>query len=95
MSIGCGRFFEGSAEEMHTALNKTLASIPDDTTVYVRVSTLIDHSTTKTSSLDTNILKQMSSSRHPSRKASRSKNFLHLRRIIRKPKENSLLLMRR
>lgn len=35
--IGCGRFFEGTAEEMHTALNKTLISIPDDTTVYVRV----------------------------------------------------------
>ncbi|KAI1636418.1 Las1-domain-containing protein [Biscogniauxia mediterranea] len=31
---GCGRFFEGSAEEMHTALNKTLASLPDDTKVY-------------------------------------------------------------
>ena len=33
--IGCGRFFEGSAEEMNTALNKTLASLPDDTVVYV------------------------------------------------------------
>ncbi|KAI1663040.1 Las1-domain-containing protein [Daldinia decipiens] len=31
---GCGRFFEGNAEEMHTALNKTLASLPDDTKVY-------------------------------------------------------------
>ncbi|KAI1377414.1 Las1-domain-containing protein [Hypoxylon crocopeplum] len=31
---GCGRFFEGNAEEMHTALNETLASLPDDTTVY-------------------------------------------------------------
>jgi len=31
---GCGRFFEGTAEEMHTALNKTLVSIPDDTKVY-------------------------------------------------------------
>lgn len=31
---GCGRFFEGTAEEMHTALNKTLASLPDDTKVY-------------------------------------------------------------
>ncbi|PMD46322.1 hydroxyacylglutathione hydrolase [Hyaloscypha variabilis F] len=31
---GCGRFFEGTAEEMHTALNKTLASVPDDTKVY-------------------------------------------------------------
>jgi hydroxyacylglutathione hydrolase len=33
--VGCGRFFEGSAEEMHTALNKTLVSVPDDTKVYV------------------------------------------------------------
>jgi hydroxyacylglutathione hydrolase len=32
---GCGRFFEGNAEEMDTALNKVLASLPDDTKVYV------------------------------------------------------------
>ncbi|KAH9992187.1 Las1-domain-containing protein [Xylariaceae sp. FL0662B] len=31
---GCGRFFEGTAAEMHTALNKTLASLPDDTKAY-------------------------------------------------------------
>jgi len=31
---GCGRFFEGTGEEMHKALNKTLASLPDDTKVY-------------------------------------------------------------
>ncbi|KAL3423832.1 hydroxyacylglutathione hydrolase [Phlyctema vagabunda] len=31
---GCGRFFEGTAAEMHTALNKTLAAVPDDTVVY-------------------------------------------------------------
>lgn len=31
---GCGRFFEGTPEEMHTALNKVLASLPDDTLVY-------------------------------------------------------------
>ncbi|KAI1076267.1 Las1-domain-containing protein [Whalleya microplaca] len=31
---GCGRFFEGTAEEMHIALNKTLASLPDDTKAY-------------------------------------------------------------
>ncbi|KAH8599737.1 beta-lactamase-like protein [Bisporella sp. PMI_857] len=31
---GCGRFFEGKPEEMHTALNKTLASLPDETVVY-------------------------------------------------------------
>jgi hypothetical protein len=32
--LGCGRFFEGTAEEMHTALNKTLAAVSDDTKVY-------------------------------------------------------------
>jgi hydroxyacylglutathione hydrolase len=37
---GCGRFFEGTAEEMHTALNQTLAAVPDDTTVYVCTSLL-------------------------------------------------------
>ncbi|KPM36985.1 hypothetical protein AK830_g9578 [Neonectria ditissima] len=31
---GCGRFFEGSAAEMHEALNKRLAALPDDTIVY-------------------------------------------------------------
>lgn len=34
-TLGCGRFFEGTPEEMHTALNKTLAALPDDTKVYV------------------------------------------------------------
>ncbi|GAA5928749.1 uncharacterized protein JCM15063_003957 [Sporobolomyces koalae] len=32
---GCGRFFEGEPEEMHTALNDKLASLPDDTVTYV------------------------------------------------------------
>ncbi|PFH55373.1 hypothetical protein XA68_18471 [Ophiocordyceps unilateralis] len=31
---GCGKFFEGSAGEMHEALNKRLAHLPDDTVVY-------------------------------------------------------------
>lgn len=31
---GCGRFFEGNAEEMHEALNKRLAALPDNTKVY-------------------------------------------------------------
>ncbi|KAF7507813.1 hypothetical protein GJ744_010114 [Endocarpon pusillum] len=31
---GCGKFFEGTAQEMHTALNDTLASLPDDTRVF-------------------------------------------------------------
>lgn len=30
---GCGRFFEGTAEEMHRALNVTLAALPGDTVV--------------------------------------------------------------
>lgn len=38
MGSGCGRFFEGTAEQMHKALNETLASLPDDTKVYVRLS---------------------------------------------------------
>ncbi|POS85757.1 hypothetical protein EPUL_002429, partial [Erysiphe pulchra] len=31
ISTGCGRFFQGTAAEMNMALNKTLASLPDDT----------------------------------------------------------------
>jgi len=31
---GCGRFFEGTPEQMHTALNKTLGSLPEDTKVF-------------------------------------------------------------
>lgn len=32
---GCGRFFEGTGQEMHVALNERLASLPDDTVTYV------------------------------------------------------------
>ncbi|XP_034174426.1 transmembrane protein 104 homolog isoform X2 [Osmia lignaria lignaria] len=31
---GCGRFFEGTAEQMYTALIKILGSLPDETKVY-------------------------------------------------------------
>ncbi|GAA5901491.1 hypothetical protein JCM6882_006295 [Rhodosporidiobolus microsporus] len=31
---GCGRFFEGNAQEMHVALNEKLAALPNDTVVY-------------------------------------------------------------
>ncbi|KAL1925454.1 uncharacterized protein VTP21DRAFT_337 [Calcarisporiella thermophila] len=31
---GCGRFFEGTAEQMQRSLNEVLASLPDDTKVY-------------------------------------------------------------
>ena len=34
---GCGKFFEGTGAEMHKSLNETLAALPDDTRVYVRV----------------------------------------------------------
>jgi hydroxyacylglutathione hydrolase len=32
---GCGRFFEGTPEEMHVALNEILAKLPGDTKTYV------------------------------------------------------------
>ncbi len=32
---GCGKFFEGTAEEMHKALNAVLSDLPDNTKVYV------------------------------------------------------------
>lgn len=31
---GCGRFFEGTAAQMHHALNKVIGGLPDDTLVY-------------------------------------------------------------
>jgi len=36
---GSGRFFEGTPEEMDTALNKILGSLPPDTKVYVPMPT--------------------------------------------------------
>lgn len=35
--VGCGKFFEGSAAEMHEALNNRLGALPEDTLVYVGV----------------------------------------------------------
>lgn len=35
VGLGCGKFFEGTASEMHSALNNVLASLPDDTRVFV------------------------------------------------------------
>lgn len=32
---GCGRFFEGTGEQMHHALNEVIASLPHNTLVYV------------------------------------------------------------
>ena len=37
---GSGRFFEGTPEEMDTALNKILGSLPPDTKVYVPIPLL-------------------------------------------------------
>src|ERR1044071_4872562 len=31
---GCGRFFEGTAEQMHNSLNNILAKLPENTKVY-------------------------------------------------------------
>ncbi|KAK7203418.1 beta-lactamase-like protein [Myxozyma melibiosi] len=31
---GCGRFFEGTAEDMDTSLNTVLGALPDDTVIY-------------------------------------------------------------
>uniref|UniRef100_A0A914RUL4 Metallo-beta-lactamase domain-containing protein n=1 Tax=Parascaris equorum TaxID=6256 RepID=A0A914RUL4_PAREQ len=37
----CGRFFEGNAAEMHSALNEKLASLPDDTVRMLRLGRII------------------------------------------------------
>jgi hydroxyacylglutathione hydrolase len=57
--LGCGRFFEGTAEEMHTALNKTLAAVPDDTKVYVSPAKLEGIYFTNCISPDTSTRRQM------------------------------------
>src|SRR4051812_43019528 len=31
---GCGKFFEGNADEMHRALTKVIGSLPQDTQIY-------------------------------------------------------------
>ena len=33
-AMGCGRLFEGSAKQMHTSLQKLVATLPKDTTIY-------------------------------------------------------------
>lgn len=38
---GCGRFFEGTGEEMHEALNVVLAGVGDDVRVYVSASSWV------------------------------------------------------
>lgn len=59
---GCGRFFEGTPEEMHKALNGTLAKLPDDTKVYVSYDISSRRRADANSrSLDTNTRKAMSS----------------------------------
>ncbi len=41
---GCGRFFEGTPQEMDKALNETLGALPDDTKVYVSIGAVISKS---------------------------------------------------
>ena len=61
--LGCGRFFEGTAEEMHTALNKALSSLPSDTKVYVgQDPSRYESNGSDGNSQVTNIQKPMSSS---------------------------------
>lgn len=93
--IGCGRFFEGTAEEMHTALNKSLASIPDDTKVYVSYASPRFENTANINSRVTNIPKQTSSLLLQFHKVNQSRSFKHSQRIIRRPRGNLQLLTRR
>lgn len=79
MDVGCGRFFEGNAQEMHTALNKTLAALPDDTKVYVcfDLACSVDQQAHLLSSPVTNTQKETSNSASPSRRPTQSRNSLH------------------
>lgn len=77
--IGCGRFFEGTPEEMHKALNETLATLPDDTKVYVSAleaphSTVFHLANMVTRSLGMSIPRRMSSLVSRSRSLSQSRS---------------------
>lgn len=64
-NAGCGRFFEGTAAEMHIALNAVLSSLPNNTVIYVSDSFLFFFIffyfffPNKFPSLDTNIQNRM------------------------------------
>lgn len=86
---GCGRFFEGTAAEMNTALNKKLASLPDDTKVYVSPTTLFCYQLLLTSNSPAmSTRRRMSSSSLRSHKRSLSRSYRLLRRTTKKRKGN-------
>jgi hypothetical protein len=92
---GCGKFFEGTGEEMHTALNKTLASLPDDTKVYVSsildsYKQLADQPSPATSTRSPMLNLQSRFCR-----VSPSRSYKRSQRTTRRHKENSQLEMKR
>jgi hypothetical protein len=95
MGLGCGRFFEGKPEEMDTALNKTLAALPDDTKVYVRIQSLILSNGADRCSLAMNTQKPMLNLPSPYCKASLFRNCSTSQRTTNRPKANLRLAMRR
>lgn len=84
MDVGCGRFFEGNAQEMHIALNETLAALPDDTKVYVcyLLACSVDQQAHPLSSPATNTQKGTSNSASPSRRPTQSRSSLRSRSRI-------------
>ena len=85
---GCGRFFEGTPSEMHTALNKTLAALSDDTKVYVRSRILPWSFFIDERSRAMSIPSRTSSFSPKYCKPNRSRNWRRLQRTIKKPKAN-------
>jgi hypothetical protein len=92
---GCGKFFEGTGEEMHMALNKTLASLPDDTKVYV--SSFLDayKHVADPPSPAMSIQSPMSNLQSRFCRVSRSRSYKRSQRKTRRHKENSQLGMKR
>jgi hypothetical protein len=92
---GCGKFFEGTGEEMHMALNKTLGSLPDDTKVYV--SSFLDsyRPVADQPSPATSTRNPMLNLQSQFCRVSRSRSYKRSQRTIRRRKENSQLGMKR
>lgn len=98
MFAGCGRFFEGNAQEMHKALNETLAALPDDTRVYVGVLVLPGKEVSqlmRASSRATSTPRAMSSSAPPCRSRSRLRSCRRLWRRTSRPRASLRSGMRR
>lgn len=102
--LGCGRFFEGTAQEMHTALNEVLASLPDDTVVYVccLCCSAVRHCPPCNStsnrfmySLAMNTPNRTSNSAQRSPRVSQSRNSRHSRNNTTVPRASSPLETRR